>query len=152
MTRYEIPFVAEPFGTGALAGSMQSVPVCWKTLDRATARRELSVLTEWVHWLVGRYALTPRAVPPCWYRHGTIVEELSALRTGWLAAFTPDAHGSAPPDWHTMFAATRNRLDDAVSRVGCTKDDHRDDQIPNWPSATDQQFAHEINKDPDTRK
>ncbi|MGH3263977.1 MAG: hypothetical protein ACRDNS_18515 [Trebonia sp.] len=142
---------SDPLDLGSLGGAWQPAPVCWKHLDRATARREWAALAEWARWLVGRYALTPRTVPPCWYRHGTLVEELSALRTGWLAAFAPDAPGSGSLDWHTMFAATRTRLDDAVNRVGCTKDDHRDDQIPRWLSADAPEYEKAVTNDLDAR-
>ena len=129
------------FDRPALAGAWQPMPVCWKILDRATAAREWPAMAEWVRWLATRYALAPRTIPPCWYSHGALVEELSALRTGWLAAFAPDAPGSAPLDWHTMFAASRSRLDESVSRGGCTKDDHRDDQTATWLTNVDPGFA-----------
>ena len=130
-----------PFDLPAWAGAWQPMPVCWKILDRATAAREWPAMAEWVRWLATRYALAPRTIPPCWYRHGALVEELSALRTGWLAAFAPHAPGSAPLDWHTMFAATRSRLDETVSRGGCTKGEHRDDQTATWLAIPDPGFA-----------
>jgi hypothetical protein len=140
-----------PFDLAALAGAWQPVPVCWKILDHDAAAREWAAMAEWVRWLATRYTLAPRTIPPCWYRHGALIEELSALRTGWLAAFAPDAPGSAPLDWHTMFAATRNRLDETVSRGGCTKDDHRDDQIATWLTTPDSSFTDAIEEDLSSR-
>src|SRR5665213_346514 len=130
-----------PFDLAALAGAWQPIPVCWKILDHDAAAREWPAMAEWVRWLATRYTLAPRTIPPCWYRHGALVEELSALRTGWLAAFAPDAPGNAPLDWHSALAASRSRLDATVSRGGCTKDDHRDDQTATWPTMPDQDFA-----------
>ena len=49
----------------------------------------------WIRWCVRRYGLDHRTIPPCWYQHGALVEELSALRTGWQAAHTPTAPGNA---------------------------------------------------------
>ena len=142
----------EPFDIADLTGAWQPAPVCWKILDRHAARREWRSLAEWVRWLVARYTLTPRTLPPCWYRHGGLVEELSALRTGWLAAFAPDAPGSAPLDWHTMLAATRARLEESVSRSGCTKETHTDEKVPSWVTADDHAFSSAIDDDVERRE
>jgi hypothetical protein len=115
--------------------------VCWKVLDRETAAEQWPAMDEWVRWLSTRYVLSPRTIPPCWYHHSGMVEELSALRTGWLAAFAPDATGGAPLDWHDAFAATRSRLDETVNRSGCTKDDHRQDHTASWLTIPDPDFA-----------
>lgn len=141
------PDAFEPFDLPDPTGAWQPTPVCWKILDRHAARREWPALAEWVRWLVTRYTLTPRTLPPCWYRHGGLVEELSALRSGWLAAFAPDAPGSAPLDWHTMFASTRARLEESVSRNGCTKDAHTGEKIPGWVTAEDEAFAAAVDDD-----
>ena len=74
--------------------------------DPEAVARELLALADWVHWLATRYAPAPGAIPPCWHRHGALIEELSTLRIGRLAAFAPDAAGSAPLDWHHMFPNT----------------------------------------------
>jgi hypothetical protein len=37
-------------------------------------------LRDWVDHLVDRFGLETRVIPPCWYRHNTVVEALSALR------------------------------------------------------------------------
>jgi hypothetical protein len=129
-----------PFDPPALAATWQSLPVCWKVLDAPTAAHELRALGDWVRWLATRYTLAPRTIPACWHRHGTLVEELSALRTGWLAAFAPDAPGGAALDWHDMFANTRHRLHDSVSRNGCAHD-HRDDDTAAWLTTTDPELG-----------
>jgi hypothetical protein len=130
----------------------RAVPVCWKLLDHVSAAREWRALAEWVRWLATRYDLAPRTIPPCWYRHGSFVEELSALRTGWLAAFAADAPGGAPLDWHTMLWGTCDRLQHTVSRTGCTKDEHRDGQPARWLTAPDPGFAHMVDADMDERQ
>jgi hypothetical protein len=131
----------------SMGGQSRSAPVCWKGLDHGSAIRAQCTLDEWVRWLAVRYTLAPRTIPPCWYRHGILVEELSALRTGWLAAFEPSAPGSMALDWHAMFWATRQRLQETISRVGCTKDDHREDQPSTWLTAPDQDFRSAVELD-----
>lgn len=118
-------------GTHSEAAS-RPLPVCWAVLDDESALEELSALAEWVRWLATRYTLAPRTIPPCWQHHGALVEELSALRTGWLTAFAPDATDETPLDWHIMFWAARNRLEETVSRIGCIKENHRNDQPAAW--------------------
>jgi hypothetical protein len=130
-----------PFVPPALADRWLQETVCWKVIDRENAAQQWPAMADWVRWLATRYVLSPRTIPPCWYHHGALVEELSALRTGWLAAFAPDATGSAPLDWHAAFAATRSRLDETVSRGGCTKDDHRGDHTASWLAIPDPDFA-----------
>jgi hypothetical protein len=127
--------------TPTLADTWQLAPVCWKTLDREAAARELVALAGWVRWLATRYVLSPRTIPPCWSNHGRMVEELSALRTGWLAAFAPDARLDAPLHWHHDFDATRSRLNETVSWSGCTKDEHRGDDTARWLTIPDTGFA-----------
>ena len=121
-----------PPDPASMAAQSRSAPVCWKDLDHVSAASEQRTLTEWVCWLAARYTLTPRTVPPCWSHHGGMVEELSALRTGWLAAFAPYGPGDAPLDWHAMFWAARQRLQETVNRAGCGKDEHRDDRCATW--------------------
>ena len=132
---------SSPSDPPALPDTWQLVPVCWATLDRATATREWAALGYWVRWLATRYAPATRTIPPCWYRHGGIVEELSALRTGWLAAYAPDARLSAALDWHHDFEGTRSRLHETTRGNDCTKDDHRDDDTASWLTIPDPGFA-----------
>lgn len=121
----------------SVIAASQSVAVCWAILDDATAASELAALDGWVRWLTTRYTLAPRTIPPCWSDHDALVEELSALRTAWLAAFAPAARGVAPIDWHVQLWAARNRLEQTIRYAGCTKDDHYDDQPAAWLSVRD---------------
>jgi hypothetical protein len=72
-----------------------SLPVCWATLNDTEVEEENEAL-DWIAWLVDRYSLDPRIVPPCWDRHGALVEELSALRTAWLASYALTGRPEAP--------------------------------------------------------
>ena len=49
----------------------------------------------------------------------------SALRTAWQYAYAHTARGDAPLDWHSGFAASRQRLADWVARAGCRPAEHR---------------------------
>ena len=103
------------------------LPLCWPALTEQEKEEQLEALNDWTRWLAHCYALDHRTVPPCWAQHGALLEELSALRTAWLTAFAVTSSGDAPLDWHTNFAATRQRLADWVSRTGCRSGEHRPD-------------------------
>lgn len=75
-------------------------PWCWRQLDRDQTRELAEELRDWVDWLIARYRLSN--IPPCWFRHGNYVEELTALFVAWKAAYNPKVH--LPNDnlvaWH----------------------------------------------------
>jgi hypothetical protein len=102
-----------------------SLPVCWAALTDAETEEEHEALADWIAWLNDRYTLDHRTIPPCWNQHGALIEELSALRTAWLAAYAITGRPEAPLDWHAHFAAARQRLADWVARTGCRADSHR---------------------------
>ena len=94
-------------------------PVCWPWLNALGGHSALDELTVWVDWARERYALATTEVPPCWERHGALVEELSALRTAWLAAFAADAQPTQPLRWHEAFDLARRRLQSWTAHTGC---------------------------------
>jgi len=101
------------------------LPICWPTLTDTEILEHHDALAVWITWLADRYTLDHRTVPPCWDQHGALTEELSALRTAWLAAYAGTARPEAPLEWHNHFAAARQRLADWVARTGCRPGEHR---------------------------
>jgi hypothetical protein len=60
----------------------------------------LELLGRWVGWLVDRYDVG-QVIPPCWPNHGAMIEELSALRLAWQAAYeNARADPGQPLQWH----------------------------------------------------
>lgn len=121
-------------------------PITWRiddadaqrTLDAATAAATWQELRRWVDWLVTRYALDHKVVPPCWYLHGAVVDELTALWGAWQLAYWPLGSAGDPANWMQIFANTRMRLTEWCGRRGCREDDHRPDRVtvfaelPSW--------------------
>jgi hypothetical protein len=136
-------FADDAFGA-ADSYSWEPQPVCWPRLDAQGAFTAWHALDGWTRWCVRRYGLDHRTVPPCWYLHGAVVEELSALHTAWQAAHSPAAPGSAPLDWHAMFAMARQRLQDWVARSGCRSDEHRPQQATPWVNEPDAEFPRHV--------
>jgi hypothetical protein len=90
----------------------ESAPWTWRSLTGAAAARQWHELAEWVGWVRGRYPLA-RQIPPCWWRHPELVEELTALWLAWKDAYaTKHAHLAAPADWHARW------LPDLLGRIG----------------------------------
>lgn len=116
-------------------------PITWRidpadptrTLDVATARVKWAELRVWVDWLVTRYALDHKTVPPCWYLHGALVDELTALWGAWQLAYWPAGSPGDPANWMQMFSNTRIRLSEWAGRRGCRDDDHRPDRTMTHP-------------------
>ena len=111
-------------------------PITWRinaddptrTLDADTAQAAWDDLRVFVDWLVDRYALDHKTVPPCWYRHGALVDELTALWGAWETAYWPYASAADAAGWMQVFANTRMRLNEWAGRRGCRPDDHRPDR------------------------
>lgn len=101
-------------------------PIVWSAFSEADQELLLEDLDHWVTWLVERYRLDHRVVPPCWRLHSDLIEELSALQLAWQGAFSTSAVADAPLNWHERFAVARLRIGDWVSRAGCRPDAHRD--------------------------
>ena len=115
-------------------------PVNWSRLSRDQAAARWAALDEWVRWPARRYSLDRRDIPPCWYAHGDLVEELSALHTAHQAAFDPAGPATGPADWHQHLANTRARMQTWIARTGCRRGQHRAPAQIEWaiePAPTD---------------
>lgn len=99
---------------------------CSREARPATIETLWQELTAWVDWLSVRYVLDEQ-IPPCWIRHGAMVEEFTALYAGWIAAYIDiDARGFDPLAWHEALARTVGRIRE-WNRQGCRSDAHRED-------------------------
>ncbi|MGC0371304.1 hypothetical protein [Microbacterium sp. SLBN-111] len=118
-------------GTSAPIGGYA---VNWRTIDPETAVDEWQRLRDWVEWFTVRYTIASSAIPNCWWRHGGLVEELSALHSAWVASFDPSDAGLGPIGWHERLAVARARWRE-VYNGGCTTT-HRDDLPRTWENVT----------------
>ena len=82
----------------------------WRTLEDEDAPQVWSDLRSWVIWFTHRYNIAARKIPPCWYKHGALVEELSALHTAWLVSYDNLDAGYGPIGWHERLAVAIPRL------------------------------------------
>jgi len=100
--------------------------MCWWTAPVQRVVREWQLLSNWVPWLVDRYMLDHRTIPPCWFRHGALVDLLSALHDKYRYCHDPDMDSSLPIEWQRSLREFEPRLRDFTSRAGCSRDQHRD--------------------------
>lgn len=91
-------------------GMLGVTVVNWRTLESERAPEVWNDLGDWVDWFTNRYRLPARKIPPCWYRHGALVEELSALHTAWLVSFDRLDAGYGPIGFHERLAVALPRL------------------------------------------
>ena len=112
--------------TNAKGGSIPASGLAWnwRTLHGHGAEILWRDVNDWVGWLRHRYPVAQQ-VPPCWWRHTELIEELTALYLAWRAAYTDaNANLTAPADFHHHY------LPAAIERVTgwgvhCS-DQHRD--------------------------
>lgn len=69
------------------------------TAAPATGPASDDELVEWVCQLVDRYGVG-HVIPRCWAEHPRLVDELDALRLGWLGAVAPGRPGLDALVWH----------------------------------------------------
>lgn len=97
----------------------------WRTMTAEQAAEAWRTLFDFVDWMTARYDLHD-TLPPCWFRHGTFVEELHALYLAWLGAYLhPTARPTDPTNWHELQHRALARLREA-DRLGCIAGTHRD--------------------------
>ena len=110
--------------------------VNWQTVPDENAADEWRRLRAWVEWFTVRYTIPQSTIPNCWWRHGALVEELSALHSAHTAAFDPSDAGFGPIGWHERLAIAWARLSRAYGG-GCTSG-HKPVRPRSWEGVTDE--------------
>jgi hypothetical protein len=121
-------------------------PIVWEDLSAGEAFDAWTDLGHFVTWLVRRFRLRPKEIPPCWFRHGAAVEELTALSGAYQLAYGRDQAASAAAEWLRILADTRAHLSEWMARCGCTATEHRDDPEVTW-NDNDPEFGRFIGAD-----
>ena len=109
----------------------------WRELPDEDARAAWVELRSWVEWFTARYQISGTVVPNCWWRHGVLVEELSALHTAHTALFASTDSGLGPIGWHERYTLAKTRIQNVSSTLGCTNG-HEDPKRRDWSTATDE--------------
>lgn len=108
-------------------------PIDWWKLDTVERTETLGTLAVWVPELVRRYTLTDQIVPPCWYQHEPLVQELLALfQYRNQNQFLPIAPPVAPKEFHYELQLAIARLRSWVQLTGCNAAEHFDGTVQAW--------------------
>ncbi|NYE18018.1 hypothetical protein [Microbacterium immunditiarum] len=127
------------FDPRSRAGSSEPIgahAVDWRRLGDENAAAEWRMLRDWVEWFTVRYNIAVSVVPDCWWRHGALVEELSALHIAHLASFDSSDGGYGAIGWHEHLSLALPRLTRAGA--GCASG-HTDSKPRSWSNRTDEQ-------------
>ena len=99
-------------------------PLEWRSISAADAPGCWEELRRWVSWFRFEFAYDHRVVPPCWYRHPSLAQVLSALRDQWMVAYDPLSGRDGAAEWHRSLMLLEQRLRDLLpgpgARWGCT--------------------------------
>lgn len=109
----------------------------WRTMADQQARDEWKSLRDWVQWFTVRYDISVAIVPSCWWKHGALVEELSALHCAHRAAFHPTDSGNGPITWHQHLANAMPRLRNAY--YGGCSNGHTSRPARSWAGETNEE-------------
>ncbi|WP_420119923.1 hypothetical protein [Nakamurella sp.] len=123
------------FDPATFGGQASSPPVpmvvCWDDLPADAYSHALADLGDWIGWLRGTYRIPATVIPPCWFTHPALREDIGHLWTGWLLTRHPDAGvGMIGLDWDQRREAAVNRLREATAITGCTATRHQAEPEP----------------------
>lgn len=108
-------------------------PIDWWVLDRVERADTLRVLSVFVPELVRRYGLGDSVVPPCWYQHEALIQELLGLfQLRKQAHFLESAPATSPNDFHVQLHMWVARMRAWVADSGCNAAQHHSPSLPSW--------------------
>ncbi|WP_345802962.1 hypothetical protein AAIB33_07740 [Microbacterium sp. AZCO] len=119
-----------------IPASIGAAVVDFRNLTAAEAPAAWESLRAWVEWFAVRYRISESIVPVCWWKHGDLVEELSALHAAHTVAFDPSDSGFGPIRWHEQLDLAMPRLRHAYYSQ-CSRG-HNSRTPRTWPNAADQ--------------
>lgn len=83
----------------------------WRDLPEESMPEVWTWLRGWVDWLVEAHRIPADEIPPCWFRHGEIVEELWAAANAEAQAWEATTATMTPMTaWHFHLRMMRDRL------------------------------------------
>lgn len=124
--------IAAP-GGGQDAPPKLGPPVNWWALTRSERVETLEVVSMFTTELVRRYALSSAVIPPCWFKHESLVQELLALfQYRNQQQFMEIAPPGAPLEFHVQLQVTIHRLTKWTAVSSCTEQVHRESRVAAW--------------------
>lgn len=136
----------------ATFGGQPSTPpvpmvVCWDDLPPDEYAHQLAELADWLGWFRATYRIPGTVLPPCWFTHPGLREDIGHLWTGWLLTRHPDAGvGMIGLDWDQRRDAAIARLREATAITGCTGSRHQaePDPVAAIPASVEQLWRNHL--------
>lgn len=137
----------------ATFGGQPSTPpvpmvVCWDDLPPDEYTHQLADLADWIGWFRTTYRIPASVIPPCWFTHPGLREDMGHLWTGWLLTRHRDAGvGMIGLDWDQRRDVAINRLREATAITGCTATRHQAEPEPvaALPASAEQLWQDHLN-------
>lgn len=108
-------------------------PVDWWRLDDAERGETLAVVAEFTGELARMYGLREAVLPPCWYLHSAIIQELLALfQYRNQQQYLPISPPGAAIDFHIQLSACLTRLRSWVLQSQCNQREHNASEFSVW--------------------
>ncbi|MCX4681437.1 DUF4913 domain-containing protein [Streptomyces sp. NBC_01433] len=138
---------AKQGGSGDEGGSdserVRGAPVAWHKVKEDEREDLWTEFAAWVIRMADVYELTTEQLPhACWWEHGAVVAELTALWTGWESAYGNEEDAAAGPYlWHDAWSR-------GIERIGrtwlgeCTNGYHQQKSRTTW--GTDPAYRKKI--------
>ncbi|MER7194814.1 hypothetical protein [Streptomyces flaveolus] len=91
---------------------VRGAPVVWHKVEEEERTKLWGEFTAWVIRMADTYELTTEQLPhACWWEHGAVVAELTALWTGWESAYANEDDAAAGPYlWHDAWSRGIERI------------------------------------------
>jgi hypothetical protein len=140
--------VAENLATAQVHGPASWWPDLATGESRAEALKNLGVWVDEV--LRARHPEMYNKLGGCWYQHADVLDELTALRAAWYAAYrNPEAPATAAIEWHDRWLpGAMRRCRTAIRARGC-KARHEKATLATVPLMDRQEFRNFIRLGPD---
>jgi hypothetical protein len=141
--------VAENLATAHVPGPASWWPDLATGDSRAQALADLGIWVDEV--LRTRHPEMYSKLGACWYQHADVLDELTALRAAWYAAYRdPEAPATAAVEWHDRWLpGVMRRCRAAIRARGC-KARHEKETLATVPLMARQDFRNFIRLGPDT--
>jgi len=124
-TSVALPSVDSSTLGGHQEKSEQPGTIPWELLGANNYRSALEDLGSWLAWLVPTYRIPPSVIPPCWFLHHGVIEELGHLWTGWRVTRHPESGvAMVGLEWDNHRERVTGRLRELVATAGCNGTNH----------------------------
>lgn len=96
----------------------------WRKISDVEQASIIVKMADWIDWMIQTFMLKPSVIPPCWYEHSDVVQEIYALWRIYLAGYAETDSGSGPLTFLERFYGAQMRLRDLIKETQCTKNAH----------------------------